>query len=732
MKAKAGVAAAVVLGIAAGFALRARPVEGGDPPVELLERIRKGFKKIDLTSVNGLVADTERQSEADLQDDLTELERLHGFEMKKWREMQRERWRFHAILQPEVRAAYAYLTIASIGEERKERLARLEGQENAEYTARYGGSTKPEEARANFESWQKTPEYKKYREEEAAVGTWYRRVIDDEVRKARTGETKAGNLVDELEAECKREMGALATARVKVEKEVRRRKGEPEPEDKPAEPAMDDGPQDPEPGEYDPTREALRLAPIRTQYEGEAGVPVEFLFQVWHGAKPYVYVGMSPRSMEGQYMGTMEEPGQGSFMLTFGKPGTFPVTLMVSDGQKGSKSISYSVKVTGKPVPAGDPEIDKAVAKGKGGGGGDPAAPSNAPVPFRGTFKAMLWNGSVGLPRPDETPKAGDSEILTPVSFGVTIDGVGGIHGNVQYAVPADRFGKPSKPGAYGMFWRSSFDLDGKVDWTTGATHIDLTNGHDESGLELDAKGFGHWKESSAADWTGTLDGWSIPSPAAAAWLRSIPFGPFGATAAVPGSFETIGRPGVTVGPDKVYRFDAKGFFGDVRGAAPAGGGKAWKKTLKKATFTSGYDKNVSTEDQTKFAQMGYDMMAGMGVSGWYLKVLDAPPDPEVVDAEPAAEPQRGDLLGFSIWPVKPMTIEARKPATARAVGVFSEDAYEAVDLSKRATWKASDGISVAPDGTITAAKPGTYTVTATMGTGPNAMSATLTVVVTP
>ncbi len=743
------VAAAVVLGVAAGPLLRARPADAGDPPVDILERVRKGFKKIDLKSVDALVGDAEKQADGDLEEDLAELGRLHAFEMKKWTEVQRERWRFHALLQPEVRATYAFLTIASIGEERKEKIARLYEREHAELVARYGEATKPGDAKVNWERWQGTPEYRKFREEEAGIGTWYRRVIDDEVRKAKTGETKAGNLMDELEAECKREMGAIAKARLKVEKEMRRRKGEPEP-------TPTDGPiEDPEPGEYDPTREALRVAPIRTQYSGEAGVPVEFFFQVWHGARPYVCVGMSPRSMEGQYMTSMAEPGQGSFVLTFPKPGTFPVRLMVSDGQKWSKSISYSVTVTGKPVPVGDPEIDAAVkgakgAGGDGGGGPGPAAGTGI-APFSGTFAARIWGAGADLGRYDR----GTGSVRTGVPLTLTVGPDGSLKASVKYVLPKAEAGPPSIEDMKNLFWRSTFDLEGQVDWATGRTTISISNGHDERGYERDVAAHGdaqdssrktgveHWREWTKADYACELQGWTLPGPQATAWLTSMGKDPRIAQMLAGGNLEDImGLPRIVFDAKQGPSLPDRGFFGaGLFGGAPAPGDVVPKReTVRRYVHHTGYDgANEQDEDGTAKEQERVDGQAKKRVGQWYLKLLGAPPPPAATDAPgtptsslPAAEPKDGDLLAFGLWPVRPIHVRAGAPAKARAMGVFSKDTYDASDLSAKATWTSSPGLARRPDGTFVASAPGTYTITAETTAGGQKMTSTITVVVGP
>jgi hypothetical protein len=76
------------------------------------------------------------------------------------------------------------------------------------------------------------------------------------------------------------------------------------------------------------------------------------------------------------------------------------------------------------------------------------------------------------------------------------------------------------------------------------------------------------------------------------------------------------------------------------------------------------------------------------------------------------------------------VTVRVGAPVRIRAVAVFLEDVHEAVDLSSETAWAAAPGLAADGPGRFTAARPGTYAVTATWRGGGGTQSGTVLVTV--
>jgi hypothetical protein len=689
----------------------------GDEDPDLIEQVRKSFKPLDVKSVQDLVADVKTQTKEELLESREEVARLRGFVMQKWKTYQRDRWRFFALLTPAVRATRATLLLASLEWERKDRIARLEKQSMQEFIDHYKDNyfdPSPE----NRDDWIARGRPAHYTKAHQQVQDWYRHEMQQEIARAKSGRTAADDMLDEIGATLQKEIKALADAREKIQYEIWNRGIEPWPE-VPDEELL--------PYEIvEKRRDEMRIAALRTEHEAQVGETIEIPFQVWKGTKPYSWMvlGNILETTSWLMHGEIAEPGVASFFATFHKPGTSTLTLRVLDATQTLKEVRYTINVKGAPLER--PKPKKKGAKP----GGEPTPPPAAtmdtpPVPISGTFDAVLIGGNYGLGRLDEVPKGPDDVVpLTPVPLQVSITPAGAISASVDYTLPASAMGKPSKDGAKNLVWKTKFDLAGKVDWTTGRTELELKNGHDENGLEQDVPGYGRWRQSIRVDYSATLSGWSIPSPQAASWLRST-----GALAGAHGKhLETLGRPAVDGKPPA---FLHGGFFGDRRGASVPGL-PVKKVTIASHVSRSGYDgKGESVEDGKKLEQMAVDMVGGMGLVGWVLRIggPPAPPsDPGAPSATPATD--KGDLWGFTLWPERP--VEAAKGETVRttAMGVFSSDPVTAEDLSAKVTWTASPGLVKVADGQWKADAPGTYSITATYAGPDGPMTSTTTIVV--
>jgi hypothetical protein len=127
--------------------------------------------------------------------------------------------------------------------------------------------------------------------------------------------------------------------------------------------------------------------------------------------------------------------------------------------------------------------------------------------------------------------------------------------------------------------------------------------------------------------------------------------------------------------------------------------------------------------DGVKNEQVEADKNVHKAWESWYLKILGpATPGPD-------AGEKKGDIQAFGLWPTHLVRLKVGGSAKASAMAVMRQNVYDAVDMSGKATWT-SNGLEMLGNGAFRATKPGTYTITAKTGEGPQAMSSTLQVIV--
>jgi hypothetical protein len=684
----------------------------------IAEKIRESHPSLDQGKIVDLGRLASTRTAEQLAEDKFHLDNSHDIVMKKWKAIQTARDTYRKLTQSVASTTgYYTLVLLSYESERKDRLQRIAARETEDFRKAYPGLTSAKEIDAAWVGWNASSKAKAYREERYGVQTWFKQMLKDEMQRAHTGQSALMTTLDQMTTESQDEIAFLAQAQRQVQKAIDKRKAGIGPD---ATPESESEEKAAEERAKDELRARLHVAPVRTEYEGKTGEAVETLFQAWSGLAPYDVYSRSKGSTQTllQHQ-SVPTPGYFSVLFTYAKPGTYSAVVEVSDQEGGEKTATVTITVTGDPVRKDDPK-ERPPA-----GMDDPTSPppGTPPVPLVGTFHALLFAGADPVPRNDALP---DGMVVTPVPIEITIDKAGKIVGKTDYALPTSQTGKPKKDGGKNLYWKSAFRLEGTVDWTTGKTHLDLLDGVAESGVEADTPGYGLWQESFHAEYAGTLDGWSIPSPAADRWMGAA------GMAAGGKPLEYTGRPEFVTKPDRTRAFQGGGFFGDNRGAPVPGVQTVWAKTPSKFVHRSGYaGKPTDVEDSTKYMTLDWTLAARLGFTGWYLKIVDAPPptDPDPKKEEPAP---KGDLWAFGIWPTLPVQARIGEKVTAHAMGVFSDDAFEAKDLSAKATWSANrPGVTVNERGEITASAPGVYHITATfIGPDGQPMTSTMTVAV--
>ena len=700
-----------------------------------LDLLREQHPKLDTDKIVEMGWKAKDRSDADLAADDALLDRTHDRMMEKWKKIQLYRWTHMKVTNDALlQSARLTFTLASYEMERKERIERIEDRDNAGFHAQFPGPfpTKRDVEIARAQ-WDSTPEHKKALEDLAGVQKWFTWAIADEVKRARSGQTHQMDTLDELTQECQDEAFALSGARRSIKRELARRRGDKEGQTEAERKAE----------EEERARHGLHVAPIRTEHEGRTGEPVEAWFRIWKGAAPYLATLHAPGSGFVPLPTKVAEAGDVAFSLSYAKPGTYTATVSVMDDQSAVvESAPITITVTGEPLSKQAKAEGPPKPKPPGGGSPPPGSgtPPPAPQPIAGTFQAMTFHLNAGLARHDVTMDDKDGLSITGVPATITIDASGNITGSARYVMGPDEV-RPHRDFQR-ITWTSSFDLAGHVDWASGVTQLELTNGHDENGYERDQMKtddagkvvglFGHWREFRRVAYSATFSGWTLPGPQAAAWLVRLGSNPQIVTALKTFDVEKLGVPRILLSPEGTLAFDARGFFGmtPLGGKAAADDPPFERRRVTSYLWHNGYDKmNAQDHDETAREQERYDKRAAKNDGGWYVKLLGLAPDsPPAGEAKkPAADP-RGDLVAFGLWPTKPIEVPVGGKARPRAMGVFSEDFGDAVNLSDTATWKASDGLTRNADGSFSAEKPGTYTVTAT---SPGGMTSTLTVVVT-
>jgi hypothetical protein len=706
----------------------------------LAQAIRDKHPPIDWKRIEeGARANASEMTEAELDHDIEVVGRMLKRARDKWRAVQLRR-RTNALVESTVVYKWAHdaLSWAGTVKEKEDRLADIRKREDEEFWKRFGrpyySIFRKDKTDLEYEDkWYMSGRGKAYRDEEKAVHAWFQGEIKARV-KEQSGTTPVSVLLDAMQEEAIQEIAGLNRA-LKLYADARKRKRGEAVEDEAAKRADE---------EAERHRSELRLAPVRTEYETTTGEPVETFFQVWKGAAPYTARATAQGAVERPLVLDLAQGGEFVVPFTFRKPGTFQATVTVWDSQAYEKSAVVTVTVTGDPIPD-----EKPPAKDPGTTGskpGDPAAGGGgvATAPVQGTFQALLWGGTAGLNRWDWI----NEFRAAPAPLTLTIAPDGTLSAKVRYVLPPEEM-KPyvASEGATPMenrFWKTSFDLSGRVDWASGKVSISIANGHDERGYEgdapkLDDKGkkvgtSGHWRDWTKVDYSSELEGWTVPGPQAAEWLSRFPKSPEILQQLASASLEDLGLPHVVIGTGDALSFRDRGFFGmsDLTSAPPPDGTTPRRRKFGLYLQHTGYDgMNEKEEDVTKKEQARADAEAKGRQGGWYLKLLGVAPADAGTTATPAAEPKDDDVLAFGLWPVKPITLPAGANMSARAMGVFGKDVNAAVDLSEKATWTASPGLVLLKGGSFSAPTPGTYTLTATLATPGGPMTSTIQVVVT-
>lgn len=757
MRRSSGFVAVLVLGTVGGESTAVRADDPKKDPLPLAIDVRKSLKKVFHESdVKQAEKEAPTATDGELAEDLAWAEKCHGLVLQKFRKLQRKQVIVGgAAGNPFLRTAHFTLTAASLELERKERLEAIERRE-AEAIDRRFPDRSPEKPISPdaWHRWKDSPEAKQIEEDRKRVGGWFRQTFDEELRRARAGESEAGQTLAEVEKETFDEMRQISGLRRKLVNEQRRRRGEPPiPEAPEPEIEVPEGGFGPKGADRYRPQEAsekarfeLRLAALRSEYEARPDEAVVAIFQVWKGAAPYVGAVVAPGSVPATAAVEAAEAGQVNVMLSYPKKGDYTATLTVTDAHGASKTASAHVVVKGEPMP---PEKDD---EPNSGGGGAGTGSANAPVPVVGTFDARLVGGNGSLPRFDQgnTPQV-------PLSLTIAPDG--SMSASVRYTLPESemKIPPPLNPGDSPMqkvHWKTSFDLEGKVDWATGHTVITIKNGHDERGYEKDVTGRDgqgkevklHWREWDKLDYHGQLEGWTVPGPQAAKWLGVLLENKMAVSMLGAMGSEKLGLPPLTVTKDGKASYAFRGFFGAglLGGAGAPDGVVPRRMTCVKHVWHQGYDKENETDtDKTADDQKVYAANAKAARGMWTLRLVglapvESAPGASSAPAAPATpalppslpSPKKEALLAFGMWPVKGITAQPGKPFRPHAMGVYGQDVFKAVDLTEKAAWTVGRGLVPGPDGTYTASAPGTYELKATVQTPDGPMSSTIRVVI--
>lgn len=697
-----------------------------DGPEEVrAKRLRDQLPAVDMTKLDEVVAKGVKGGDAELGAAAETVAKVRERILSKWRTVGRLNLaNAYSGYSPHFKAAENAMAVWAKEQDRRARLEEIDRRQAEEWMKRFG--EKPDPSRRGPEM---AALNRKYAEERTAVQAQFRK----DMEAAKTGAmgadaTAADRVWDELRAETLVEMTALRRATRTIERESARRKGVADDEDRK------------EREDDDRSRFGLRVVPYHTQYEAKTGETVQTIFQVFKGAVPYTILAVAPGTVEGPQSSDLAAPGDLVVPFTFKEAGEYTATVHVHDAQGADKAVSVAIRVTGapwKPEPVDDAD------KRRGPPPPPPATTggASAPVPqkIEGTFQATLWHCNAELPRVDESGRK-DWLHVTGVPATVTIDSAGHVTSKVRYELPqADMFPDAGPVPLKNRFWRVSFDLDGTVDWASGKVTLEVTNGHDERGYEKDEPktddhgkqvGFiGHWRDRIAVDYSASLEGWTVPGPDAQGWVERVAKIPDAAKGLAQMDLETLGLPHVDVRPDGTMTLRDGGFFGAADFGARAPGATPHRRfRVAKHLWHSGYDRlNERSEDETAARRASHAADERSGGGSWYMKITGAAPVP----TGPAPEPKKGDLLGFGLWPTRPISMGVGGVARTKAVGVFGDDVNQPVDLTAKSTWTASPGLMQVAPGEFTASAPGTYTITVTHpGTSGGPMSSTITVVV--
>ena len=710
----------LALALSCGFGVVGVRADG--PEEVRAKRLREQLPEIDMAKLADLVENAVKGTDEDLAAARTTLLAARETVLKKWRTVSRLNVANALAGQSQhFRAAENVMAVWAKEQERRARLDAIDRRQTEEWATKFGKNPDPKAHVPEMDALNK-----KYEDERTGVQAWFRTEMEAAKKSATGGNDgdAADKVFDAMREDTRFEMTRIWRSIKNIDKEIARRKGVVEGEQK-----KDDD----ERARFD-----LRVIPYHTEYDAKTGETVQTMFQVFKGARPYTVLSVAPGTVEGPQEAEVPEPGDVVVPFTFKNPGEFTATIHVRDAQGEDKAVSVTIRITGapwKPEPLeGDDKKGGPTSKTPSGG-----SPGTSPVKIEGVFAATIWHCNAELPRVDQADDKNWLQV-TGVPASLTIDGSGRITSTVRYELSqADMHPESRDVPLLNRFWKVSFDLEGTVDWMTGKTTLEVKNGRDECGYEKDEPKtdnsgkkigiFGHWRDRTQVDYSASLEGWTLPGPDADAWGARLAKVPDLAKNLKQFDLETIGLPGVDAGADGKVVFRNRGFFGSSDLGVAAPGGAAHRRfRVAKQVWHTGYDAmNAKDTDQTASRQGQYAREEKSGVGGWYVKIGGAP----AVEPDPPPEPKKGDLLGFGMWPTRPISIGVGGVAKAKAVGVFGDDVYAPVDLTSNATWTASAGLTQVGPGEFRAAAPGTYTITVThRGTSGGPMSSTITVIV--
>jgi len=734
-------------GIRFGVAVLAFNIGGeiapaADPkdPLPLAIDFRKVIPKV-VTDPAGLKARQDsipQATDEELKDDEARGEQLHRQIMAKLRKVQRNA-QLVTVLggEPMFRLPHFTLTMASIGQEKAEKMQDLNQRElDAMYKTFPGYS--PEHP-VDYSRWANHPNAKPFNDERERIKAWFKQAVEEETRKYRSGESEAGLTLEKLRQETVDEMAMISAFQRAVRNEWHKRRHEPIERD------WDDVQFDEEMRQKRESMEKAKTAaqhrrlkvqvtPVRTEYEVRPNEAAVVLFQVFKGRPQYLLDLRAPGAGQGRLWLNQSAPGEFQFPLMYAKAGTYQATLSVMDADWDSANASVTITVKGEPIPIPKEEqepastIKKPAASPTPAGTPLPPPVGNAPVQIVGTFNAIFFKANAELLRWDMFGVP--TGVTTPVPLKITLDPAGKITGSANYELPASEMRTTNNAGKFGIYWRARFQVDGQVDWKSGTTHIDIKNGHDETGYETNVDGQGHWTNLIIKNYTAQLDGWTLPGPQADAWLTKLPSAPGMTEYLKTKDLEKGGFPGVVTGANGKLAFRDRGFFGAPDLPLKPGGPAHSRRQLTNSLYRYGPDGDMKVFpilERVKADQVEEDKRTREGSGSWYLKILG----PATAGPDSGTGDPKTGIQAFGLWPTHPVRLKVGGTGKAQAMAVYRDDPYNAVDLSAKVPWT-SDGLQMLGNGTFRATKPGTYSISARTSDGPQAMSSTLQVIVEP
>ncbi len=474
-----------------------------------------------------------------------------------------------------------------------------------------------------------------------------------------------------------------------------------------------------------PVSGPLELRASQTQFEVAVGEVKLVLLEICGGKPPYKF-SITSLSGENGRERPLESPARLNEPFSFTFPGMSTMYLVLKDSSfpQQETSLNLVFRVIGE-----EPEEEEAVLPEEEEPGEsekkepketpEEKKPPKKPAPIKpliGTYRAELW-----VPGLIEAPGGNYVNFIEhgklPIPLTLTFNANGDVSGYCKYECPNSEFKKSNVDRWTRIFWETSFQIDGSVDWKTGKIQLRIPNGKIECGHENDRrtkKGGSFYQAGEKGDYEADLIGWHLSTPIFEEWLRGVPEGAKNQGFS-PDQLEKIGDPNVVVGPDGKYRFKDYGWKGD-----PIQPGSTGQVRLLRYIYYSG-DEQPDIIDWLPGRKDFYDKCNRDGFC-WYLKIVgpavEEPEEPEEVT---------GELCGFAVWPESPVRLTVGQAEQFQAMGVFLENVFDAVDLSGKvkwevlelkhvggkATWVKSNALEKLRIGKYQANRPGTFYVRA-------------------